>query len=109
MKVDFRPLTPTGDAALASRSGAEASPVRWQADDASPTPRPATAQSRVRGRARRRWRITPEIGLLVVGASAFTLIILLPILAIFLRVLPQGLIWQVAQRPVVLEALRLSF
>jgi molybdate transport system permease protein len=46
--------------------------------------------------------------LLGLGAAVFTLIILVPVVAIFLRVLPQDLIWRVGQRPVVLEALRLS-
>ncbi|MCC6177398.1 MAG: molybdate ABC transporter permease subunit [Chloroflexi bacterium] len=59
-------------------------------------------------RRRRRWRIAPGPVLLIVGAAAFTLVILIPVLAIFVRVLPQELFWQVAQRPVVVEALRLS-
>ena len=46
--------------------------------------------------------------LLGLGAGTFTLIILIPVVAIFLRVLPQEMIWEVARRPIVLEALRLS-
>jgi molybdate transport system permease protein len=46
--------------------------------------------------------------LLVVGAAVFTLLILVPVLAIFVRVLPQDQFWAIARRPVVVEALRLS-
>ncbi|MFN0073926.1 MAG: ABC transporter permease [Chloroflexota bacterium] len=55
-----------------------------------------------------RTRITLEGILLWLGAAVFTLIILVPILAIFLRVIPQGTFWDVAQRSVVTEALRIS-
>ena len=68
----------------------------------------ASTRPRPRARAGRRWRASPELILLVVGAAAFTLVILLPVLAIFLRVLPQDAFWEVARRPVVVEALRLS-
>src|SRR4051812_47430145 len=66
-----------------------------------PRPRP-------RSKARRRWRVSPEMILLVVGATVFTLLILLPVVAIFVRVLPQDQFWAIARRPVVVEALRLS-
>jgi molybdate transport system permease protein len=48
------------------------------------------------------------VALLGLGAAAFTVVILMPVLAIFLRVLPNELVWQIAQRPVVVQALRLS-
>src|SRR4051812_9520243 len=53
----------------------------------------------------------PRVGtlLLALGAAFFTLLIAVPVLAIFARVLPQGALWAAATRPVVLEALRLSF
>src|SRR5690242_19258456 len=53
----------------------------------------------------------PKAGttLLGVGAAFFTLLIAVPVLAIFVRVLPQGALWAAATRPVVLEALQLSF
>src|SRR3954454_18865430 len=65
--------------------------------------------SRPRGRARRRWRFSPGLVLLVIAAAVFTLIILVPIVAIFLRILPQEQIWQIARKPVVVQSLRLSF
>ena len=46
--------------------------------------------------------------LLVLGAALFGLLIALPIVAIFARVLPSGLLFDALRRPVVLEALRLS-
>jgi molybdate transport system permease protein len=46
--------------------------------------------------------------LLVLGATVFTLLILIPVVAIFVRVLPQEQFWAIARRPVVVEALRLS-
>jgi ABC-type sulfate transport system permease component len=46
--------------------------------------------------------------LLGVGVAAFVLIIGIPVLAIFLRVLPREPFWPIAQRSVVVEALRLS-
>jgi molybdate transport system permease protein len=46
--------------------------------------------------------------LLAIVAAFFTLLIALPVLAIFLRALSQGQLWQAATRPVVIEALRLS-
>jgi molybdate transport system permease protein len=61
-----------------------------------------------RGRARHRFRASPGLILLVIGAAAFTLVILVPVLAIFIRVLPQEQFWAIARRPVVVEALRLS-
>jgi molybdate transport system permease protein len=60
----------------------------------------ATAESRRR----------PSAGqlLLWLAAALFVLLIGLPVLAILLRVLPTGALWQAIGRPVVLEALRLS-
>jgi molybdate transport system permease protein len=46
--------------------------------------------------------------LFVVGAGLFGLLIVLPIGAIFARVLPSGLLLEAVGRPVVVEALRLS-
>ncbi len=46
--------------------------------------------------------------LLVLGALLFTLIISLPVLAIFARVLPTGTLLSTLTRPIVIEALRLS-
>jgi molybdate transport system permease protein len=46
--------------------------------------------------------------LLVLGALLFSLIIALPILAIFARVLPTGTLFSTLARPIVIEALRLS-
>jgi molybdate transport system permease protein len=46
--------------------------------------------------------------LLVLGATLFALLILLPIAAIFARVLPSGLLVEAIGRPVVVDALRLS-
>jgi molybdate transport system permease protein len=66
------------------------------------------ASPRMRGRARRRWRPSPELALLAIGAAAFTLIILVPVVAIFLRILPQEQLWQIARKPVVVQSLRLS-
>jgi len=65
------------------------------------------ARPRPGGRARRR-AVPLDVLLLGLGAGTFTLIILIPVVAIFLRVLPQEMIWEVARRPIVLEALRLS-
>ncbi len=53
-------------------------------------------------------RRTTGVVLLVFGALTFTLIIALPILAIFARVLPAGNFLDTLSRPIVLEALRLS-
>ena len=47
--------------------------------------------------------------MLVVAAVLFALLIALPILAIFVRVLPQGTLLTTLVKPVVLDALRLSF
>ena len=46
--------------------------------------------------------------LLILGATCFLLIILLPIVAIFARVIPSGTIGQTLGRPIVVDALRLS-
>jgi molybdate transport system permease protein len=46
--------------------------------------------------------------LLVAGATVFTLLNLNPVVAIFIRVLPQDDLLAIARRPVVVEALRLS-
>jgi len=75
---------------------------------ASSSPAASIEQSRPRPRARRPGRPTPGLILLSLAAGLFTLVILLPVLAIFLRVLPQDTLWQVMQRPLVIEALRLS-
>jgi molybdate transport system permease protein len=55
----------------------------------------------------RRRRATGLI-LLILGALLFSLIIALPIIAIFARVLPTGALLTALTRPIVLEALRLS-
>ncbi|MPZ14391.1 MAG: molybdate ABC transporter permease subunit [Chloroflexi bacterium] len=47
--------------------------------------------------------------LLVAGAFVFTLVIALPVLAIVARAVPTGSLPQTLGRPIVLEALRLSF
>jgi len=97
MHVDSRSLTPTEPPGV-SRSGSEGTVA----------PGPVGARPRPRGRAKRRRRASPELVPLVIGAAIFTLIILIPVLAIFLRVLPQEQFWTIARRPVVVEALRLS-
>jgi molybdate transport system permease protein len=53
----------------------------------------------------------PKTGtfLLVLGAAFFTVLIAVPVFAIFVRVLPRGALWASATKPVVFEALRLSF
>ncbi len=52
---------------------------------------------------------TPSPSLLLIFAAAlFTLLIFLPIAAIFARVLPGGMLLETVGRPVVVEALRLS-
>ena len=55
-------------------------------------------------------RRQPSVGsaLLLLGAVLFVLLIILPVVAIFARVLPTGLLLDALGRPVVLEALRLS-
>jgi molybdate transport system permease protein len=98
MNVESPELTSVEPAGV-SRSGS----------DVSSTLRPVEARPRPRGRRRRRWRASPALILLGLGAGVFTLIILVPVLAIFVRVLPQEQIWAIARRPVVVEALRLSF
>ncbi len=60
------------------------------------------------GGTRPQHRRTTGIILLVVGALLFSLIIALPIIAIFARVLPTGTLFSTFARPIVLEALRLS-
>jgi molybdate transport system permease protein len=57
---------------------------------------------------RRKQRHSRGTVLLVFGALLFTLIIALPISAIFIRVLPTGALLTALTRPIVLEALRLS-
>jgi molybdate transport system permease protein len=69
-------------------------------------PRPPIMATVGRTSARRR----PSVGtpLLVLAAALMVLLIALPILAIFVRALPSGLVAEAIGRPVVLEALRLS-
>jgi molybdate transport system permease protein len=61
-----------------------------------------------RPRSRPQHRRTSGLILLILGALLFTLIIGLPIVAIFARVLPTGALLSGISRPIVLEALRLS-
>jgi molybdate transport system permease protein len=98
MSIDTRPLAPA-DPSGASGLG----------PDAAVSASAAGARPRPRARARRRWRASPQLVLLATGAAIFALFIGLPVLAIFLRILPQEQVWQIARRPVVLQSLRLSF
>jgi molybdate transport system permease protein len=61
-----------------------------------------------RTRSRPQHRSTGGLILLILGALLFTLIIGLPIVAIFARVLPTDALLTALTRPIVLEALRLS-
>ena len=74
------------------------------------TARPPTGNERADRSVVRR-RGFPPLGTiaLVVAAVLFALLIALPILAIFIRVLPQGTLLTTLVKPVVLDALRLSF
>src|SRR5438067_1986066 len=74
-----------------------------------PTQRDAGTRRTVGRIGWRRGRPKTGTFLLALGAAFFTLLIAVPILAIFVRVLPRGAFWAAATRPVVLEALRLSF
>jgi molybdate transport system permease protein len=56
----------------------------------------------------RRGRVGPGTVALYLGAAVFTLLIALPIVAIFLRVFPSGAILTALGRPLVQEALRVS-
>src|SRR5438067_9665350 len=94
MSVDARPPAPA-DPSRASGIG----PDLAGSPPAAVT-RPAVSRPRPRARARRRWRASPEVALLAVPATVFTLVIGLPVLAIFLRVLPREQLWSIAQRPV---------
>ena len=100
MSGNPRPLAPV-DPAGANENGPDRARSASSSNDRADLARPRT-------RARRRWRASPELVLLGVGAAAFTSVILLPILAIFVRVLPHEQLWEIARRPVVVEALRLS-
>lgn len=96
---------PVNSQSLMSTEPAESS--RFVPDGTAATG-PAGGQPRPRGRTRRQWRFSPSLFLLGIGAVAFTLIILVPVLAIFLRILPSEQLWQIMRKPVVVQALRLS-
>ncbi len=55
-----------------------------------------------------RWRLHGGQAMIVLAAGAFTAFILLPLVAIFARVLPTSALGSTLGRPLVLEALRLS-
>jgi molybdate transport system permease protein len=96
---------PVTSHSLISTEPAESSELR---SDVSRAPGSAGARPRQHGRARRRRQLSPSLILLAVGAVAFTLVILVPVLAIFLRIVPSEQLWQIARKPVVVQALRLS-
>lgn len=70
-------------------------------------PRGGLQDSAPAGSLRRPRRLSGD-ALLLGAAAIFALFIALPVFAIFARVLPTGLLFEVWTRPVVLEALRLS-
>jgi ABC-type sulfate transport system permease component len=45
---------------------------------------------------------------LAIAAVPFVIVLVTPVVAIFLRVLQSGVVWDVIARPIVVEALRLS-
>ena len=95
----------TSDAgSLAPTTRADADAIRSGSDSRSGGVRP-----RPHKRAQRRRRATPGLVALFMAAALFILVIGVPVLAIFLRVLPNEALVQIARKPVVLEALRLSF